>query len=415
MWRISFNWRRIGISAIRPCEPSVLSEDNLRALMHDLESDRVERTESTRDTDKFSEAVCAFSNDMSGHTAPGYLLIGVRNDGTLSGLTAEDEFVTSLGGLQTDGNIRPQPSIQVTLHRFAEGEVVVVEVQPSKLPPVRYKGRVWIRIGPRKANASEDQERILSERRVSSARSFDALPCLDSEISELATDLFVNGYRREAVDAAVIAENHRDLELQLASLRFFDPKNECPTNAGILLFGINPLAWMPGAYVQFLRVHGTTLADPVHPEKVISGDLGSVLRQLDDLLGAYIDSSPVAVSALKEETSANYPRIAVRELLLNAVLHRDYQSSAPIRFYWFDDRIEIQSPGGLYGEATRENFPRQNSYRNPVIAEAMKTLGYVNRYGRGVIAARKAMADSGLAEPEFEFDPGYVLVTLRGR
>jgi len=393
----------------------MLGKSELYALMHDLESDRVERTESTKDTDKYSEAVCAFSNDMSGHNTSGYLLIGVKNDGTLSGLKAEDKFVTIRGRLHGDGNIRPQPSFQGTLHRFGDGDVVVVEVQPSKLPPVRYKGRVWIRIGPRKANASEDQERILSEKRVSSARSFDAMPCLDSELSELATDLFVNGYRREAVDAAVIAENHRDVELQLASLRFFDLKNGCPTNAGILLFGINPLGWMPGAYVQFLRIHGTTLADTVHPEKVVSGDLGSMLRQLDDLLIAYIDSSPVAVSVLKEETSANYPRIAVRELLLNAVLHRDYQSSAPIRFYWFDDRIEIQSPGGLYGEVTAENFPRQNSYRNPVIAEAMKTLGYVNRYGRGVVAAREAMASSGLPELEFVFDPGYFLVTLRGK
>lgn len=393
----------------------MLSDSALNTLMQDLESDRVERTESTRDTDKYSEAVCAFSNDMSGHKAPGYLLIGVKNDGTLSGLKAEDKFVTSLGGLQADGNIRPQPSIQVTLHRLEGGDVVVVEVQPSKLPPVRYKGRVWIRIGPRKANASEDQERILSERRVSSVRSFDAMPCLDSELTELATDLFVNGYRREAVDAAVIAENHRDIELQLASLRFFDLRNACPTNAGILLFGINPLAWMPGAYLQFLRIHGTSLADTVHPEKVVSGDLASMLRQLDDLLNAYIDSSPVAVTALREEVFANYPRIAVRELLLNAVLHRDYQSSAPIRFYWFDDRIEIQSPGGLYGEVTAENFPRQNSYRNPVIAETMKTLGYVNRYGRGVVSARQAMESSGLPELEFEFDPGYFLVTLRGK
>ena len=392
----------------------MLSEDYLVTLMRDLESDRVERTESIRDTDKFSEAVCAFSNDMSGHNAPGYLLIGVKNDGNLASLRADDKFVTSLGGLQTDGNIRPQPSLQVTLHRLAGGDVVVVEVQPSRLPPVRYRGRVWIRIGPRKANASEDQERILVERRASSARSFDALPCLDGTLGDLATDLFVT-YRLAAVDASVIAENHRDIELQLSSLRFFDLKNQCPTNAGILLFGINPLAWMPGAYVQFLRVRGTTLADPIGSDKELSGDLGSVLRRLDDLLDAYVDTIPVAVTALREETFANYPRAALRELLINAVLHRDYQSTAPIRFYWFDDRVEIQNPGGLYGEATQENFPKQNSYRNPVIAESMKTLGYVNRYGRGVVTARQAMKDSGLPEPEFVFDPGYFLVTLRGR
>ncbi len=392
----------------------MLTGTELLALLGDLESDRVERTVSTSDTDKFSQAVCAFSNDMPAHNKAGYLLIGVRDNGTLSGLKADDNSVKNLGGMQSDGNIRPQPSIQVNVHHLDGGDVIVVEAQPSRLPPVRYKGLVWIRIGPLKSTASEDQERILSDRRASYARSFDALPCLDSALGDLATDLFAT-YRLAAVDASVIAENHRDIELQLSSLRFFDLKNQCPTNAGILLFGINPLAWMPGAYVQFLRVRGTTLSDSIGSEKELSGDLGSVLRRLDDLLDAYVDTTPVPVTALREELSTNYPRAALRELLLNAVLHRDYQSTAPVRFYWFDDRVEIQNPGGLYGEATRENFPNQNSYRNPVIAETMKTLGYVNRYGRGVVTARQAMKDSGLPEPEFFFDPGYFLVTLRGR
>ncbi len=65
---------------------------------------------------------------------------------------------------------------------------------------------------------------------------------------------------------------------------------------------------------------------------------------------------------------------------MNAVLHRDYQSTSPIRYYQFSDRIEIQSPGGLYGDASPENFPRVNAYRNPIIAEAMHVLGYVNRF-----------------------------------
>ena len=74
----------------------------------------------------------------------------------------------------------------------------------------------------------------------------------------------------------------------------------------------------------------------------------------------------------------DYPEWALRELLTNAVMHRNYDSNAPIRFYAFSDHIEIQNPGGLYGEATPENFPTRNDYRNPVIAEAMKSLGFVN-------------------------------------
>ncbi len=100
---------------------------------------------------------------------------------------------------------------------------------------------------------------------------------------------------------------------------------------------------------------------------------------------------------------------------MNAVMHRDYASTAPLRITWLDDRLEIQSPGGLYGEASPANFPRQTSYRNPVIAEALKNLGYVNRYGRGVIRAQEALQNNGSPPAEFHFDTGYVLAVIRRR
>ena len=77
------------------------------------------------------------------------------------------------------------------------------------------------------------------------------------------------------------------------------------------------------------------------------------------------------------------------------------------------DRIEIQSPGGLFGEASPENFPTRNSYRNPVVAEALKTLGFVNRFGMGVVRAQSALQKNGNPPAEFIFDPGYVQVTVR--
>jgi ATP-dependent DNA helicase RecG len=116
---------------------------------------------------------------------------------------------------------------------------------------------------------------------------------------------------------------------------------------------------------------------------------------------------------MRERNQDDYPVVAVKELLMNAVVHRSYETSAPIRFYWFSDRIEIQNPGGLYGEATPENFPRQNTYRNPVLAEAMKVLGYVNKFGRGVLRAREALAENGSPPPEFGFEPHYFLATIR--
>ena len=94
-------------------------------------------------------------------------------------------------------------------------------------------------------------------------------------------------------------------------------------------------------------------------------------------------------------------------------MHRTYESNAPVHLYWFTDRIEIQSPGGLYGMASPENFPTRTDYRNPVIAEAMATLGYVNRFGRGVIRAQEALSQNGNPPPAFELaDPANVLAII---
>ena len=317
--------------------------------------------------------------------------------------------------MATDGNILPLPAMAIKVFSLSEerGEVAVVEVSPSDLPPVRYKGIVWIRTGPRKAMANETQERQLSERRTALARTFDSTACRDSTISDLVLDLFVVTYRSQAISQSVIDENHRDIKEQLASLRFYDLKHDAPTYAGILLFGSNPLYFLYGAKIQFLRIDGESLSDDILQDKLFSGDLIIVLRELRSFVEMHILSRPFADGAMHDKIVSDYPSIAINELLRNAIVHRDYQATAPVRFYWFSDRIEIQNPGGLYGEATKENFPRQNAYRNPVIAESMKNLGYVNNYGRGVISAQEALRKNENPPAEFEFDSSYVLATIR--
>lgn len=392
----------------------MLTEAQLSALIADLEADHIEHTESVTNTDKFGQAICAFANDLPNHRQPGYLLIGVKDGGALSGLQVTDELLKNLGAIRSDGNVLPQPMMNVAKYSLEGGEVAVVEVFPSDLPPVRYKGRVWIRIGPRKAVANEQEERALSERRVALARSFDARPCPEAGLDDVALGQF-DVYRREAVDPETIAANHRPIEQQLASLRLFDPDRACPTHAGILLFGKNPRFYLPGAYVQYLKLPGTDLTDVPDDQAEVSGDLHSVLRELEVRLRLLIQTTMRPVSALEEKLLPDYPEWALRELLMNAVMHRNYDSNSPIRFHAFSDHIEIQSPGGLYGEATRENFPTRSSYRNPVIAEAMKSLGFVNRFGYGVQRAQALLVQNGNPPAQFEFDEHSVLVKVYRR
>ena len=139
-------------------------------------------------------------------------------------------------------------------------------------------------------------------------------------------------------------------------------------------------------------------------------DFNKILDFIFDSVGSYV--SPRSISdtlrsngtVIDKQTVFNYPELALRELLMNACMHRDYQSNMPIRLYQYDDRIEILNAGGLYGEARPENFPTVNDYRNPIIAEAMRGLKYVNMFNRGIERVKTMFKENGNPEPTFKVD-----------
>lgn len=393
-----------------------MNRDEILRLMADLESDRVERTVSTTNTDKFAQAICAFANDMPHHRQPGYLFVGVKDDATPAGIEITDQLLQNLAAIRSDGNIQPLPPMTVQRLSADRGDVAVVEVLPSDLPPVRYKGQVWIRVGPRRAIASEQEERILAERRVALARTWDARPCAGASLDDLALDLFLVGYRQYAVAAEVLEQNHRGLAEQLAALRFYDMRPGLPTHAAVLLFGKDPLFFVPGAYVQYVRYSGSSQADEPQRDRRFSGDLLSVLRSLDQLAEDIAEARPVRGTGLAERMVYDYPPRTLHELLVNAVVHRNYEgSSTPVLINHFDDRIEVLSPGGLFGDLTPEQFPLGTAYRNPVLAEAARTLGFVNRYGRGIALAQSELQRNNSPAARFDLGANHFLVTIPKR
>jgi ATP-dependent DNA helicase RecG len=108
--------------------------------------------------------------------------------------------------------------------------------------------------------------------------------------------------------------------------------------------------------------------------------------------------------------------VALQQLARNAVMHRTYEgTNAPVKIYWFDDRIEIINPGGPYGTVTIENFgkPGNADYRNPNLAGVMKVLGFAQRFGFGIADARKALLENGNPPLEYQVEPTIVLATIR--
>ena len=252
-------------------------------------------------------------------------------------------MLLQISNIRTDGNILPQPLMTVDKFSYENGDVLVAEVQPSEFPPVRYKGRIWVRVGPRKSIASEAEEKILTERRLSNVHTFDAMPCLGTTLSDLDVSVIKREFLPKAVAEDILAEDKRPMEEQLASLGLYDLRYNCPTNGAIILFGVNPERYLHGSYVQYVRFKGKDRAGDIVNEHKFSGNLCKGLAKIDTFIETSISQKrPIPVSVLREETVYSYPYWATRELLMNSIMHRDYETNAPVLFYEYDDRMKYR-------------------------------------------------------------------------
>jgi ATP-dependent DNA helicase RecG len=392
---------------------SYYTDAELADLVRDSESQLVERKRSGSDRSGIRRNICAFANDLAGRGKPGAIFIGLEDSGACANLPIDDELLRTLAQMRSDGNILPLPSVDVQRKVLDGCAVAVVQVLPADNPPLRYQGRVWVKVGPTVQAATPEEEQRLVERRRAADLPFDMRPCGGATESDLDLEYVRRTYVPAAVSPEILEQNRRPLPHQLRALRLV--ANEHPTWGALIACGIDPQAWAPGAYVQFLRIDGIALADPIKDQKALTGKLDDVLRRLDELLELNVAVRTEIASALREIRRPDYPIVALQQLTRNAIMHRAYDSTnAPTRVYWYSDRIEIQSPGGLYGRVTAENIGTgATDYRNPLIAEIMHHLGFAQRFGMGIPLAQKALADNGNPPAELVFSPTHVVVILR--
>ena len=191
-----------------------------------------------------------------------------------------------------------------------------------------------------------------------------------------------------------------------------------PTVLGMLVLGKAPTDFLPGAYVQFLRIAGEERGDPILDSARINAPLGEAMATLDTTLRAHVRTSVEVGTGRTEVRRATYPLPALQELVRNAVMHRSYEGgNSPIQVYWFDRHIEIINPGGTYGDVTPDNFgqPGLLAYRNPNLADAMRVTGLVQRYGLGIPLVRRELRDNQQPPPAYRVDSHWVRCSVHAR
>jgi len=305
----------------------LLDHEELENLFREDEGDRVERKRDASDLDTLRKAICALANDLSGTARTGMLFVGQADDKGCGHLPITDRLVELLTNLRGDGKILPFPIMNVEVQALCGCEVIVILVTPHDNPPVRMDGRTYVRVGRSTRVATADEERRLVEKRRWNTLPFDAQRVAGAAMEDLDLIRFALEYLPSAVAADVLAENGRTQEEQLRALRLIDPQGR-PTATALLIVGKEPQAWLPGAYVQALRIAGAELTDPIRDQRRIAGTVPDQVRQLDELTNLWIEH-PTAVGGPVRKTTPTYPEAALRQLLRNALLHRPTRDRMP--------------------------------------------------------------------------------------
>lgn len=173
-----------------------------------------------------------------------------------------------------------------------------------------------------------------------------------------------------------------------------------PTVAGILMFGREPARFLRQCCILLTHYTGTEMSDDFAKEEV-RDTLPEQIRRAENFVVAHMRKSS-RLSRLEREEKLEYPRAAIREVIVNAVAHRDYSIRGDeIRIAMFADRIEVYSPGRLPGHVTVKNIVDERFSRNDVIVQLLADLGYIERLGYGIDRLLRLMKEEGLPRPRF--------------
>ena len=366
---------------------------NLTELLKQEEGKTLEFKRDLSSPDKVLQSIVAFAN-----TAGGVLIVGIENQTkrvrSVADPLKEEERLANL--IADCVEPRLIPSIEIAAWRSAQ--ILIVEIFPSQNRPhfIRNLGLekgVFVRIGS--TNRKADTLLIAEMRRFARNETYDEspLPHLNSEALDfrVASELLA-GRKNVGVPA---------LETLRALVRH--ERRLVPSVGGLLLFGKDSGAEFPDAWVQCGRFAGTdksVIADSVE----CHGILPRLVESAHAFVQKHITHPIVIGGGLKRSGLAGIPLRAMRELLINAIVHADYaQQGAPIRVSLFDGRVEIENPGVLLAGLTIDDIKQGVSrLRNRVIGRVFKELGYIEQWGSGIQRVIADCRQAGLAEPVFE-------------
>jgi ATP-dependent DNA helicase RecG len=349
--------------------------EELKKLIARREGETVEFKSSINDPKRLVEICASFANNRGGH-----LLIGVEDNGKVIGAKIKTGTIENLANIIAD-NTDPTIYPRVTTPEIDGQKIISIEVAESSQKPHLAFGKPFKRSGSvTKLMSRGEFERELLQR---NHYQFDSAICQEATIDDLNNDA-VSEFKKkyEVVNGTRLYGSNREI-LQSHGCLTAEGK---VTNAGILTFGKDPQKFIPKAYVTAVRYPETKVTDTILDSKDFSGNLFEQIDKTDQYLREHIQViSKIPKVGLERRDMPVFPYFVLRELIVNAVVHRDYSVyGSRILIQLFADRIEFYSPGGFPQGVTAENLREAQRSRNPVIARILHDVKYLEEFGNGV-------------------------------
>ena len=350
--------------------------------------------------DEYLKSICAFANSQGGD-----LLIGIDDDGTIVGVSNSDRLLAEL-----PNKIRTTMGIIPTIRLVGTKDTPYLVIQVEGYPfPVSYKGRYYIRCGSttQLLTGLELDKFMLKKQGMT----WDSVATPSVSVTDLKQDA-IHDFSSRAFQCNRLSKSHIEVSdsLLLKNLNLLDGNHV--RRAGVVLFHPSPEQLFVGTTAKI----GFFLNDAdLRFQDELTGPLIELPDKIIELLYTKYLKAEISYKGLYRVETFPFPEAAVREILLNALVHKDYGSGTPIQIRVYDDRLSIWNPGALPQGITLENLFRNHPSLpyNPHIANVMFKFGMIEAWGRGYEKVQVACATAGIPVPTVEVNPSGILVCFK--
>ena len=341
------------------------------------------------------ETAAAFAN-----TNGGVILIGVSDTGEIRGITIGKETLRNWSNRIAQAT-EPRVVLEIGSVDISGKSVLLIRISESSLKPVSVRGVCYKRVG--NSNRVMSPQEIAQMHLNATGQSWDQLLVTRAgmdDIDEKKVEWYLT--RRETTRNVA---KPQDMS-QTALLRNIDglSDEDIPTHAGILFFSKYPQRFFQNAQLRVVRFKGISVTHPVINRLDCSGALWEMVDAAEEFIRKNIRLLSLRTSrSFQRDDKFEYPLAALREAIINALIHRNYQKHSDVRVFIFDNRVEIINPG-TFPEGVSPDAPVHEPV-NPILSRFMYDIGFIERYGSGIRMMKRLSAEWGNKEPRYEFHP----------